>query len=90
MSSGVSAMIYLPFLPLWNDVLAFLAAQFHAGHGYCYLNVYRSAISSIYPKIDGYEVGSHLLVCLLLKGVFNERPPLPKHQRIWSVESMIT
>ena len=52
-----------------NDVLAFLAARFHAGHGYHSLNVYRSAISSIHPKIDDYEVGSHPLVCHLLKGV---------------------
>ena len=49
-----------------NDILAFLAAQFHAGHGYPSLNVYRSAISSIHPKIDDYEVGSHSLVCRLL------------------------
>ena len=54
------------------------------------LNVYRSAISSIHPKIDGYEVGSHPLVCRLLKGVFNKRPPLPKYWSTWSVESVIT
>lgn len=72
------------------DVLAFLAAQFHAGHGYHSLNVYRSAISAIHPKIDDYEVGSHPLVCRLLKGVFNKRPPLPKYQTTWSVESVIT
>ena len=47
-------------------------------------------ISSIHPKIDGYEVGSHPLVCRLLKGVFNKRPPLPKYRSTWSVESVIT
>lgn len=59
-----------PISAYLNDVLAFLAAQFHAGHGYRSLNVYRSAISSIHPKIDGYEVGSHPLVCRLLKRCF--------------------
>ena len=73
-----------------NDVLSFLTAQFHAGHGYRSLNVYRSAISSIHPKIDGYDVGSHPLVCRLLKGVFNKRSPLPKYHSTWSTESVIT
>ena len=68
---------------------SYLTAQFHAGHGYRSLNVYRSAISSIHPKLDGYGVGSHPLVCRLLKGVFNKRPPLPKYHSTWSVESVI-
>ena len=67
-----------------NDILSFLTDQFHAGHSYRLLNVYRSAISSIHPKIDGYP-----LVCRLLKGAFNMRPPLPKYQSTWSVETII-
>ena len=73
-----------------KDILSFLATQFHSGHSYRSLNVYRSTISFVHPKIDGYSIGSHPLVCRLLKGVFNKRPPLPKYQMTWSAEVVIT
>ena len=40
-----------------ESILSFLAFQFHSGYKYRSLNVYRSAISSIHPRIDGFEVG---------------------------------
>ena len=47
--------------------------------------MYRSAISSIHPRIDGFEVGQHPLVVRLMKGAFNKRPPIPKYSTTWSV-----
>ena len=79
----------IPISSSLNDILSFLTDQFHAGHSYRSLNVYHSAISSIHPKIDGYTIGSHPLVCCLLKGAFNRRPLLPKYQSTWSVETVI-
>ena len=73
-----------------NDVLSFLTAQFNSSHSYRSINVYRSALSSIHPRIDGYTIGSHPLVSRLLKAIFNKRPPLPKYTASWSVGQVLS
>ena len=66
-----------------ESVLSFLASQFRAGHQYRSLNIYRSAILLVHPKID---VGKHPLVSRLMKGVFNKCPPLlRRYSTTWSV-----
>ena len=30
-------------------------------------------------------MGQHLIVCRLLQGMFNERPPQPRYQYVWNV-----
>jgi len=44
----------------------------------------------VHEKIDGLEVGKHLLVVRMLKGAFNERPPRPKYESIWKVDQVLT
>ena len=65
-----------------ESILSLLALQFHVGHQYRSLNIYRSAISSVHPKVDGFDVGKHLLVSRLMK---DKRPPLPGYTMTWSV-----
>ena len=72
-----------------ESILSFLASQFHKGHQYRSLNIYRSAISSIHPRIDGFEIGKHPMVIRLMKGIFNKRPPLPKYTTTWSVGDVL-
>ena len=72
-----------------SEVVKFLADLFEQGYQYRSLNSYRSAISSVHDKVDGYEVGQHPLVTRLLKGVFHERPPQPRYSRTWDV-SVVT
>ena len=55
-----------------SEVVNLLAHMFEEGYQYHSLNAYRSAISSVHEKADGYEVGQHPLVSRLLKGVFNQ------------------
>ena len=57
----------------------FLAHLFDQGYQYQSINAYRSAISSVHEKADGYEVAQHPPVSRLLKGVFCERPPQPRY-----------
>lgn len=57
--------------PSIGEILSFFAAQFIAGKGYNSINCYRSALSSVLPPIDGFDVGRHPLVCRILKGVFS-------------------
>ena len=47
--------------------------------------IYRSAISSVHDKVDGYDVGQHPLVSRLLKGAFHQRPPQPRYTQTWDV-----
>ena len=68
-----------------EDVINFLASLHKEGYQYRSLNSYRSAISAVHAEIDGYKVGQHPLVTRMLKGAFNERPPLPRYSNFWDV-----
>ena len=72
-----------------TDVLNFLADLHKQGYKYRSLNSYRSAISSVHEKVDGHSVGEHPMVSRLMKGVFNDRPPLPKYTSTWKVETVL-
>ena len=76
-----------PFSGPTVNVLARLYAQ---GYQYRYINSYRSAISSVHEKVDGYEVDHHPLVSRTLKGIFHERPPQPRYSETWNVGIVVT
>ena len=79
-----------PLCPLLKDVLVFLSSLFDEGRAYRTIGVYRSALSSTLPPIDGSAVGSHPLVVRLLKGVYNSRPPAPRYTHTWDVQSVLS
>ena len=68
-----------------EDVINFLAELFCEGYQYHSLNSYRSAISAVHSRIDGHTVGQHRLVVRMLKGAFNERPPVARYSAFWDV-----
>ena len=72
-----------------SEVVNFLAQLFAEGYKYNSLNCYRSAISSVHETVDGYDVGQHPLVTRLLKGAFNDRPPLPRYSSTWDVQVVL-
>ena len=72
-----------------SKVVNFLAHLFKEGYQYRSLNAYRSAISSVHEKTDGYEVGQHPLVFRLLKGGFNQRPPRLRYEVTWDVSIVL-
>ena len=74
-----------PLSPSLTNDLDFLTLQFHEGNEYRTVNVYRSALFAVLPLIDGHKAGSHPLVCQLLKGVFQLRPPQPHYAKTWQV-----
>ena len=73
-----------------KDILHFLTDMFEKGHEYCTISVLRSALSSVHEKIDGFSVGSHPDLYLLLKGISTQRPPKPKYSCIWNVSEVLT
>ena len=79
-----------PFSGPITNVINFLAFLHEKGYQYNSVNSYRSAISSVHEKIDGYSVGQHPMVTRLLKGVFHNRPPLPRYTSTWKVEQVLT
>ena len=52
---------------------------YNAGLGYSSIGKARSVLSLIINPIDGHDFGSHPLVSRFMKGMFMQRPNLPKH-----------
>ena len=75
-----------PFSGPVSAVANFLASLFQDGYQYNSVNAYRSAISSVHEKVDGVPVGQHPVITRLIKGVFNERPPVPRYCNTWDVQ----
>lgn len=72
-----------------NLILDFLTSLYESGVGYSALNTARSALSAVGIIIDGFSVGSHPIVIRYMKGVFNERPSLPRYSETWDVSLVL-
>ena len=59
------------------------------GLAYRTINIHRSAISTYHEPLHGSPIGRSPLVCSLLSGVFNLRPPQPKYPFVWDVEKVL-
>ena len=52
------------------------------------MNTARSAVSTIL-NINGLPAGKHPLVCRFLKGVFQQKPALPRYNVTWDINIML-
>ena len=43
----------------------------------------------MHEKVDGHNVGQHPLISRLLKGIFHDRPPLPRYTNTWNVQTVL-
>lgn len=73
-----------------TDIIEFLSVMFKKGFLYNTVAGYRSAISAFHIPINGQKIGEHPRVSSLLSGMFNLRPPVPKHDFIWDVGIVIS
>lgn len=78
-----------PFSPAIEEGINFLGELYDHGIGYSGLNTARSALSSIIILPNNLSFGNHPSVCRFLKGVYETRPTLPKHQEIWDVSTVL-
>ena len=46
-------------------------------------------MSATLPPVEGHPVGQHPLVCRLLQGMFNQRPPAPHYKTVWCVDTVV-
>ena len=70
-------------------ILDFLTELYEQGQQYSSLNTARSALSSVIVLSNEVPAGRHPLVCRLLKGVFQERPALPRYVDTWDVSLVL-
>ena len=66
------------------DVINFLGEIFDTGVSYSAVGTARSALST-FLWLEGKPAGVHPLVCRFLRGVFAERPALPRYEVTWDV-----
>ena len=78
-----------PFSGSVINVVNFLAYLHNEGYKYNSINAYQSAISSLHGRMDGYSIGQHPMVTRLLKGIFIDRPPLPRYSHTWNVQTVL-
>ena len=78
-----------PFLASLNDCADFLTSLFQRGLKYRTINGYRSMLSSFLPPIDNCPIGQHSYIIRLLKGVFNERPPVKRLIPNWDLSFIL-
>lgn len=76
------------FQPDVTDVLDFLVTLFDAKLGYSAINTARCALST-FITLGHFTAGSHPLVTRFLKGVYNQRPSLPRYSAVWDASIMI-
>ena len=52
--------------------------------------MYRSAVSSTVPPLhDNVPVGQSPSVVRVMRGIYNQRPPLPRYSRTWDVATVL-
>ena len=76
--------------PPIREVLDFLSELYNQGLSYSAINSARGALSSYVSLDDGYMVEHDPLVCRLVKGVFQLRPPKPKYTEVGDVQVVWT
>ena len=72
------------------QTINFLAELVKSGVGYSGVNTARSAISTVLVISDSATFGTHPLVKRFLKGVFEQKPSLPRYETIWDVNQVLT
>lgn len=73
-----------------DDVCSFLVSLFEEGKQVSTVRNYRSAVASVHRGFpDGSVIGTNPFISHLLKGMFNERPPVRKLAPSWSINDVL-
>lgn len=74
------------FDPQLADILTFLSEQFNCGASYGTINTHRSAISLLL----GGNIGSDDSIKRLLKGIYKQKPSIPKYVGTWDPQIVLS
>ena len=72
-----------------KEVLEFLTMLYRTGLGYSGINSARSALSTILWNDNGVTIGNFPTVKRFMKGVFENRPSVPRYQYTWDVNIVL-
>ncbi len=78
-----------PFKPTISNVLDFLTKLYNDGKSYTTMNTARSALSTLLGPVERVTLGSHPLVCRLLKGASRLRSPQCKYSSTWDPQTVL-
>ena len=78
-----------PIQPSINEVLKFLSNLYVKGLQNRSLGTARSAISTFLKICSNIDINSHEEITRFMKGVFVERPALPRYTTTWSVDAVL-
>ena len=76
------------FNPKLQQVCTFLRSLADEGLGYRAMNTARSALATILPMFEVYEMGKHPVICWIIKGVYERNPPKVKYMGFWDVNKV--
>ncbi len=71
-----------------TEVCDFLQCLFESGVEYSGVNTARSALSAFLFH-DEKTIGKHPIVCRLMKGFLNKKPPLPRYTATWDINIVL-
>lgn len=78
-----------PIKPSINEILKFLSSLYVKGLQYRSLGTARSAISTFLKTCSNIDINKYEEITRFMKGVFIERPALPRYTSTWSVEDVL-
>lgn len=71
--------------PTIAQIIRFLRMLEDDGLGYSAINVARSALSVVLPRVGGQPVGKHQVISWFIRAVYERNPPKPRYSRFWDV-----
>lgn len=78
-----------PYKAPITEIADFLSECFAEGLSASYIGVIRSTISSYHSLVEGYTVGKHPDITLVLSGVKTSRPPRTVLPMVWSCDRVL-
>lgn len=78
-----------PINPDMAQVLDFLTSLFSTGVGYSAINTAKCALGTIVTLADGRPMLHHPLLKRYMKGIFEQRPSLPRYSATWDVGQVL-
>ena len=70
--------------------MEFLTDLFKTGVGYSTINTAKSALAAVVVLPGGMSLGKHPVVTRFMKGVFEQRPSLPRYCATWDASLVLT
>ena len=72
-----------------NRTVNFLQSLSEDGLQYSAVNTARSAVSSMLQVITGQDIGSHHLITRFMRGLFQQKPNLPRYTQTWDPDTVL-